>query len=326
MKAAIWTAYGPPEVLVTGELPKPVPKENEILIKVVASTVTAGDCELRRFDIATWIWLPVRLFIGIFKPRIKVLGQEFAGIIEAVGAKVKSYEPGMKVFSTGGVKMGGYGEYVCLPEKHPVAPIPQNLPLKECAAISTGGTNGVHFVRNGEVKAGDKVLINGAGGSIGTISLQLCKHLGAEVSCVDSKSKHEMLTTLGADHVIDYREQDFTTLDAQYDVIIDIVGLNHLNSALNKLRANGHIVLGNPTFTSMIWGLWINKTTNKKAKFSLAGENKEDNLHLVELIEKGIIKIPIDREFDLDQIVEAHHYVESGEKKGNVLVNVFLSD
>lgn len=322
MKAAIWTAYGPPEVMVLGQLPKPKPKPNEVLIKVVASTVTAGDCELRRFDIATWIWLPVRLFMGIFKPRIRSLGQEFSGIIEEVGAGVTQYRPGMEVFSTGGMKMGGYSEYVCLPESHPICERPTNLSLAASAAISTGGTNAVHFLRKGRVSKGDRVLINGAGRSIGTMSLQIAKHLGANVCCIDTKEKHQMLLELGADSVLDYRESDFTQLDEQYDVIIDIVGITKLNSALRRLKSKGRLVLGNPTFTSILWSVWVNAAKDKKATVSLAGENDADNRYLKELIEQGVLMIPIDREYPLEEIVAAHHYVETGAKKGNVIINI----
>ncbi len=322
MKAAIWTAYGPPEVMVLGQLPKPKPKPNEVLIKVVASTVTAGDCELRRFDIATWIWLPVRLFMGIFKPRVKSLGQEFSGIIEAVGEDVSEYKPGMEVFTTGGMKMGGYSEYACLPESHPICERPSNLSLRESAAISTGGTNAVHFLRQGRVSSGDRVLINGAGGSIGTMSLQIARHMGATVCCVDTKAKHQMLLELGADSVLDYRESDFTEGDEQYDVIIDIAGITKLNGALRRLKPKGRLVLGNPTFTSILWSVWVSATSVKKAPVSLAGENDADNRYLKELIEQGVLKVPIDREYPLEEIVAAHHYVETGEKKGNVLVVV----
>lgn len=322
MKAAIWTAYGPPEVLVIGQIPKPVPRANEVLIRVVASTVTAGDCELRRFDIATWIWVPVRLFMGIFKPRIKSLGQEFSGVIEEIGSDVKNYQVSMEIFSTGGMKMGGYSEYVCLPESHPICPKPTNLSLRAAAAISTGGTNAVHFLRKGQVGEGDDVLINGAGGSIGTMSLQIAKHLGAKVTCIDKADKHVMLNSLGADKVIDYQEFDFTVLDEKYDVIIDIAGIAKLNAALSRLKPNGRFVLGNPTFTSIIWSIWANATSNKQLFISLAGENEADNLYLKELIERDVVKIPIDREYPLDEIVGAHHYVETGAKKGNVLVVV----
>lgn len=322
MKAALWTAYGSPEVLVIGQIPKPVPRADEVLIRVVASSVTAGDCELRRFDIATWIWVPVRLFMGIFKPRIKSLGQEFSGVIEEMGADVKNYQVGMEIFSTGGMKMGGYGEYVCLPESHPICPKPSNLSLREAAAISTGGTNAVHFLRNGQVGEGDDVLINGAGGSIGTMSLQIAKNLGAKVTCIDKAEKHAMLNSLGADKVIDYQVSDFTDLHEQYDVIIDIAGISKLNAALSRLKLKGRFVLGNPTFTSIIWSIWANATSNRQLFISLAGENEADNLYLKELIERDAIKIPIDREYPLDEIVAAHHYVETGAKKGNVLVAV----
>ena len=322
MKAAIWTAYGPPEVLVLGEVPKPTPQANEVLIKIVASTVTAGDCELRRFDIATWVWLPVRLFMGIFKPRVKVLGQEFSGIIEEVGAEVTEYKTGMEVFTTAGMKMGGYSEYVCLPESHPISPIPTNISLRESAAISTGGTNAVHFLRKGRIGFGDHVLINGAGGSIGTMSLQIAKHMGATVCCVDRKEKHPMLLELGADGVIDYREADFTQLEDKYDVIIDIAGITKFSATLSCLKPGGRLVLGNPTFSGMLWAAWVSTITDKQVPVALAGENRTDNLYLKELIEEGVLRLPIDREYSLDQIVAAHHYVESGAKKGNVLVEV----
>lgn len=209
MKAVIWTKYGPPEVLQIVELEKPIPQENEVLIRVRAATVFPGDAEIRRFDVPFWaMWLPMRLFLGILKPtRIKVLGQEVAGDIEAVGKDVKRLKPGDKVIGMTGFGFGGYAEYICLSEEMTmkrglVAAKPNNMSYEEAAAIPVGGLNAWHFIRRAKIVDGVKMLINGAGGSIGTFAVQLAKACGAEVTAVDNGPKLEMLRSIGADHVV----------------------------------------------------------------------------------------------------------------------------
>ncbi len=320
MKAAIWTAYGPPEVLKSGELPKPVPLVNEVLIKTVAATVTAGDCELRRFDIANWIWLPVRLFMGIFKPRIKVLGQEFSGRVEAVGEKVSKFKTGDRVLATA-MKMGGYAEYVCIKESGAISLIPDTISFEQAATIPTGGINALHFVRTSKVSTDDQVLIIGAGGSIGTYAIQLCKLRGANVTAMDSGDKLSMLSDIGADHTINYLKTNLRDLHEDYDVIIDIVGSAY-GLCMDLLRPAGRLMIGNPTLTSMIKAIWSPKKTGQKAFFSLADYTQEGFDAILQLLVDEEIEVVMDRSYALDDIVTAHQYVEAGEKKGNVIVKI----
>ncbi|KZS38092.1 hypothetical protein AWE51_18780 [Aquimarina aggregata] len=322
MKAIVWTKYGSPDLLEYADVPKPVPKNNEILIKIKAATVTAGDCELRRFDIAPWIWLPVRLYMGILKPRICVLGQEFSGEIEYVGKNVTQFNKGDKIFASAGMGMGAYAQYKCLPETNTIGFIPNNMNFEEAATIATGGINGLHFLRKANVEKGHNILINGAGGSIGTYALQIAKSLGAQVTCVDRANKLEMLSTIGADYVIDYKNEDFTKNDKKYDAIIDVVGTSSFKRSLKSLNKNGRYILGNPRFWGMMKGILNNLKSNKKVIFQLANESKKDLAYLTNLIEAGKIKSIIDKRFSLEQVPDAHKYVEAGYKKGNVVISI----
>lgn len=320
MKAVIWTKYGAPGVLEVRELPEPAPKSNEVLINVRATTVTAGDCEVRSFTFPALFWLPMRLFLGLVRPRIKILGQELAGEVVAVGEKVTEFKPGDRVLAATMMRFGAYAEFVCLPESYPVVKIPNTLPFEEAATIPTGGLNGLHFIQHPEVAAGDQVLINGAGGSIGTYALQIAKHLGATVTCVDSGPKLDMLRELGADHVIDYTREDFTQQGQSYDVIVDVVGKAGFADCIRLLNAGGRLVLGNPTFTGMIRGLWVSKTSNKKVRFKLAGYEKSKLRALAQQVANGTLKAVIDRTFTLEDMQAAHTYVESSSKKGNLVI------
>ena len=318
----VWTKYGPPEVLQYRDLEKPLPRDNELLIKTWAATVTAGDCELRRFDIANWIWLPVRLFMGIFKPKIKVLGQEFAGEVVAVGKSVKEFQPGDAIFVEGGMKMGGYAQYCCISQNRTMALKPNNMSYAEAATIPTGGSNALHFLRVGKVRQGVRVLINGAGGSIGTYAVQIAKSYGAHITCVDSARKLEMLLSIGADEVIDYAEIDFTKSGKTYDVILDIIGSSPYSRSVGCLKENGRYILGNPRIGGMLRALWTNMTSGKKVIFSMAEAKRTDFLYLKKLIEQGKLKAVIDKTYPLQELVAAHHYVEKGLKLGNVIISI----
>ena len=322
MKAMIWTRYGPPEVLTPGEVEKPVHGENEILVKVHAATVTAGDCEMRRFDLPGFIWLPARIYMGIFKPRIRILGQELAGEVVSAGKNVKDFRKGDQIFVETGMSLGAYAEFICLSADKVMAHKPPNVTCEEAATIPTGGTNALHFVRKAEIGAGKRLLINGAGGSIGTCALQIARSLGAGVTCVDSTAKLEMLLELGADHVIDYTKEDFTKRGEKYDAIIDVIGTSPSSGALRSLKEDGRYILGNPRLFGMVRGLWVSLTTGKKVVSELASASREDFAYLKELIESGKLKAVIDRRYPLEQLVEAHHYVEAGHKKGNVIIDI----
>lgn len=323
MKAIIWTRYGPPEVLQLQEVEKPIPKDNEVLIKIHATTVTAGDCEARSFKFPSLFWLPLRIVFGLTKPSRKpILGQELAGEIEAVGKDVTQFKKGDPVFAATLLRFGAYAEYVCLPETHPMALKPANITYEEAATIPTGGFNGLHFLRKANVQSGEKVLINGAGGSIGTYAVQIAKSLGAEVTCVDSASKLEMLRAIGADHLIDYTREDFTQSGQGYDVIIDVVGKSSFSDSVRALTQNGRYVLGNPSLAGMIRALWTSMTSDKRVIFEVASYRPEDIAFLKELLEAGKIKVVIDKCYSLEQTAEAHSYVEKGHKNGNVVITV----
>jgi NADPH:quinone reductase-like Zn-dependent oxidoreductase len=326
MKAVIWTKYGPPEVLQLHEVAKPIPKVNEILVRVRATTVTAGDCEMRRVKIPFMFRLAMRIYNGLLKPqRITILGQELAGEIESVGKDVKLFKKGDQVFATTGFGFGAYAEYKCLPEvpKFGVLAIkPVNMTYEEAASVPTGGLEALHFLREGNVQSGQKVLIIGAGGSIGTFAVQIARHFGAQVTGVDKGEKLGMLRSIGADHVIDYSREDFTINGETYDVILDVMGKGSFSGCINSLTQNGRYLIGNPGLTQMARGQWTSMRTSKKVLFGAAIQKTEDLLFLKDLIEAGKIKSVIDRCYPLDVTAEAHRYVETGQKKGNVVITV----
>ena len=322
MKAIVCTHYGPPEVLQLIEVEKPTPKDHEVLIRIDATTVTAGDCEMRSFKIPLFIWLPLRLYMGLSKPRKKILGQELAGEIEAVGKDVKRFRKGDQVFAATGFRFGAYTEYICLPEEGMLALKPANVTYEEAAAVPVGGLEALHFLRQGHIQSGQKVLIHGAGGSIGTFAVQLAKSYGAEVTGVDSTGKLDMLRSIGADQVIDYTQADFTKSGETYDVIFDVVGKSSFSRSIRSLKTNGRYLLANAGLSQMVRGRWTSMISSKKVIVGAASEKTEDLNFLKELIEAGKIKSVIDRRYPLEQTAEAHRYIDTGHKKGNVVITV----
>ena len=326
MKAIVWTKYGSPDVLQLKEIAKPTLKANEVLIKIYATTVTAGDCEARNLKMPILIRLPMRMYVGLRKPkRITILGQEFAGEIEAIGKDVKRFRAGDQVFGTTGLGFGAYAEYVCLPEKSAMGVLatkPANVTYEEAAAVPTGGLEALHFIREGNIQRGEKVLIIGAGGSIGTFAVQLARYFGAEVTGVDSSGKLNMLRSIGADHVIDYTQEDITKRAETYDVIFDVMGKSSFSGSVRSLKQNGRYLLGNAGLPQMVRGRWISIISSKKVIIGAANQKNEDLLFLKALIEAGKIKSVIDRSYPLEQIAEAHKYVEAGHKKGNVAITI----
>jgi NADPH:quinone reductase-like Zn-dependent oxidoreductase len=326
MKAVVTTKYGPPEVLQLQEVEKPSPKDNELLIKIYATTVTAGDCEMRSLDLPLGYQLMLRLGFGITGPRSKIPGTELAGEIEATGKDVKQFEVGDQVFGSAGLGLGANAEYICLPEnpgemEGGVAIKPANMTYEEAATVPFGGRDSLHFLRLGNIQSGQKILINGAGGSIGTFAIQLAKHYGAEVTAVDSTAKLDMLRSLGADHVVDYTQEDFTESGEVYDVIFDVVGKISFSRSAKVIAQNGTYLLANPV-SQMAPALWTRMTSNKKVLMQTASGTIADLVFLRELIEAGKLRTVIDRTFPLEQIVEAHKYVERGGKLGNVVITV----
>lgn len=322
MKAITWPKYGSVEVLKYEEVEKPVPKDDEVLIKVIASTVTAGDCELRRFEISPLFWLPVRLYVGIFNPKKSGLGQELSGEIEAVGKDVTRFKVGDQVFAATGPPTGSYAQYLCLKGKGPIALKPINMTFEEAATIPTGGLNALYFLKKGKIQPGEKVLINGAGGSIGTYSVQLAKSYGAEVTVVDSADKLDMLSSIGADHVIDYTKEDFTQNGEKYHVIFDVVGKSDYSDSIKSLKPNGRYLLAHPRVWSMLRSLWTSWTSSKIVMTGLASQREQDLQELKELVEAGKLKSVIDRRYPLAEMAAAHLYVETDAKAGNVVINL----
>jgi NADPH:quinone reductase-like Zn-dependent oxidoreductase len=252
MKAIVRTKYGPPDVLQLREVEKPTPQKDEVLIRIVATTVTAGDCEMRSLKVPLGMQLMLRMGFGFRGPRNKKTGSEVAGEIEAIGKDVKQFKEGDQVFGAAGMGFGANAEYICLPEKPRegelsggVAIKPANMTYEEAACVPFGGRDSLHFLRKGNIQSGQKILINGAGGSIGTYAIQLAKHYGAEVTAVDSTAKLEMLRSIGADHVVDYTQEDFTKSGEIYDVIFDVVGKISLSHSKGSIKQNGTYLLAN---------------------------------------------------------------------------------
>lgn len=327
MKAVLWTKYGPPELLKLGELDKPVPNDDELLIRVRAATVTPGDCEIRRFEMHVLFWLPLRIYFGLFKPKRPVLGMELSGVVESVGENVKDFKEGDEVISDTGIRFGAYAQYIGLKRSYTMVKKPSNVSHEEAATIPTAGLNALHYIRKGNIQSGDKVLIKGASGCFGTYAVQLAKMQGAEVTGIDSTDKLSILTDLGADHVIDYTKEDFTKSDEKYDMIFDVVGKSSIAAGMKCLRNGGRYVLATPWVTRVIQGKWSalkSRLTGTKKKFiyALAKYKEEDLEYLKDLVEADKLKPVIDRIFPLEEMVEAHKYVEQGSKKGNVAISI----
>jgi 2-desacetyl-2-hydroxyethyl bacteriochlorophyllide A dehydrogenase len=323
MKAIVWTEYGPPDVLQLREVEKPVPKAGEVLVKIYATTVTAGDYELRSLRGPALFRLPMRIFAGFSKPtRIKILGQELAGEIEAAGKDVTRFRPGDQVFAWTGLRLGAYAQFACLPEDGVLAIKPSNMTYEEAAVLPVGGLEAVHFMKKANIQGGEKVLINGAGGSIGTFAVQLARYFGAEVTAVDSTEKLELLRSIGAARLIDYTREDFTRRGETYDVIFDVIGKSSFSRSIAVLKPNGRYLLGNPGLSQMVRGRWATPGNGKKVILWEGNRNPEDLVFLKQLIEAGKIKAIIDKRFPLEQTAEAHRYVETGHKKGNVVIIV----
>ncbi len=302
MKAIVYTAYGAPDVLQLKEVEKPIPRDNEVLVKVLAATVSSGDVRMRSFTVPRGQWLFARLYLGLRKPRRAILGMELAGEIETVGKDVTFFKVGDPVFaSTFYSDFGAYAQYKCLPENGPVALKPANMSFEEAASVPSGGITALLMLRKLNIRDGQKVLIYGASGSVGTFAVQLARHFGAEVTGVCSTANLDMVRTLGAGNVIDYTKEDVSQEGETYDIVLDAVGKLPPSQAKQCLKKKGSYINVN----------------------RVSGTFKADELiFLKELIEEGKIRTVIDRSYPLEQIVEAHRYVDQGHKKGNVVITV----
>ncbi len=319
MRAIVFSEYGPPDVLKLRDVSKPVPKDNEILIKVFATSVTSGDCRMRKADP-----FAARFFMGLFRPKkVTILGNELAGEIEAAGKNVKSLKPGDRVFGQAGMKFGTYAEYICLPEDGALAIMPSNLTFEEAAVIPFGGNTALDFLRRGNIRTGQKVLIYGASGSVGTAAIQLAKYFGAEVTGVCSSSNADLVKSLGADRVIDYTVEDFSRGGKKYDIIFDTNGNSPFTDCVRSLNQNGiYLRVVHMTLLPVARGFLTSMSGSKKVIGGLATEKAENLIFLRGLIEAGRYKPVIDRAYPIDRIAEAHTYVDKGHKKGNVVITV----
>lgn len=323
MKAIVHTNYGAPDVLQVKDVEKPKPKDDEVLIRVHAAEATKADCEMRSFKFPVkWFWLPLRIMIGITKPKRQVLGGYFAGEVESVGRDVSEFKKGDQVFGSTGLRMGAYGDFVCLPASYTIVPKPNNMSFEEAAAVPLGGLNALHFMRRAKIQDGHKVLVNGAGGSIGTFGVQIAKAMGAEVTAVDSTIKEEMLRRIGADHFCDYTKEDFTKSGQTYDVIFDMVARSSYSGCVKSLNPKGRYLIGNPRIFDMLRSILTSTFTEKTAIFAFAGEKKEELHALKKMIEEGKIRSIVDKIYPVEQAAEAHRRVETEQRLGIVVISL----
>lgn len=322
MKAVIYEKYGLPEVLHVGEVTKPTSNSGEILIRVFAAEATKADCEMRSFNFPVkWFWLPLRIALGVRKPKNEILGCYFSGEIESIGDKVTEFKEGDQVFGSAGLSMGAYGEYMCLSENSTVITKPKNMSFADAAAVPLGGLNALHYLRRAKIQPREKVLINGAGGSIGLFAVQIAKAMGAEVTAVDSGIKQVMLRDLGADHFIDYNETDFTKGSQKYDVILSMVAGNSYSGCVNALNSGGRYLMANPKLAYMFRSVFTTRFTDKTVLFAFAGEKKEELHSLKEMIESNQIKSVIDKIYSYSQAADAHRRVETEQRIGSVVIS-----
>jgi NADPH:quinone reductase-like Zn-dependent oxidoreductase len=330
MKAIVVPKYGPPEVLQLKEVEKPSPKDNEVLIRVYATPVNYGDITARNFgniplgefNMPMPLMLPARIAFGFRKPKKPILGSELAGKIEAIGKDVTKFRKGDQVFAYCGMNMGANAEYLCMPEHGSVAIKPANMTYEEASAVPYGGIMALNLLKKVNIKRGQKVLINGASGGIGSMALQLAKYYGAEVTGVCSSPRLALIRSLGADKVIDYTKEDFTNKGERYDLIFDILGRSSFSRCKGSLTPNGRYLLASFKMRQLFQMLWTSIIGSKKVICAFASEKPGDLDFLRELVEAGKIKTVIDRCYPLEQTAEAHRYVEKGLKKGNVVINI----
>lgn len=317
MKAAIYNQYGGPEVVSIKEIEKPIPSENEALVKVKASTLTLGDSVMRKGEP-----FASRFVAGLTKPKNPILGHEFSGEVVEIGKSISRYKVGDVILGSLGMKSGSHAEYITISEKENTVKLPEGIDPKDAAAISVGGMTAMFFLKKGEIKKGQKVLINGASGSIGTYAVQLAKYFGAEVTAVSSAGNRQLVNSIGADHFVDYRTIDFTKGDQKFDLIFDAVGKLNFSKGSKVLNDEGYFVTTAVKASTIFQMVQSNLSGKKKMFAGIIKENQEDLELIVKLISEGTIRAVIDRTYDLENIDQAHEYVDAGHKKGNVIISL----
>lgn len=322
MKAMVYEKYGPPDVLQLQDIPKPVPKDDELLVKVHAAAVTMGDCEIRSGKMDSFIWVVIRIMFGLFKPKYQILGQELAGEVEAVGADVACFKPGDKVFACTDQKMGADAEYISLSLDRAIAKKPEKLSYAEAASTPVGWTNALHFLKLAALKKGEKVLVVGGSGLIGIYAIQFARYLGAEVTAVGNHKSLELMKSLGATHVMDYEQEDYWKNGETYDVVFEAVGKSPFRKAFKSTAKNGRLIIANPQMNQLLRAFFINKFTSKQVVWQFASDTSADLDYLCTLIRIGEIQTVIDRRYKLEDLVEAHKYIETGLKTGGVVLDV----
>ncbi len=326
MKAVLHTRFGPPDELKVKEIEKPVPKDNEVLIKIHATTVTTSDCNLRNLTFVPGPFrVPARLFMmGVFRPRIKILGMDLAGEVESVGREVTRFRPGDRVFGTPEPAYGGaHAEYICIPEAGNIVPLPAGISWEDAAPVSVTGITALYFIRDlGEVREGDKILIIGASGGIGTWAVQLAKYYGAEVTGVCSTPNLDLVKSLGADRVIDYTKEDYTGTGEKYDIVFDIPGKSSYSRCRDLLSEKGIFLANQIEFPELMRILWSGITGSRRVRGGMAVPSQDDLSFMMELIHRGTLKTVIGKTYPFKDIPEAFRYVETGHKRGNVVITV----
>jgi NADPH:quinone reductase-like Zn-dependent oxidoreductase len=323
MRAITYARYGPPEVLHLAALDPPVPKDDEVLIRVRAVEATKADCEMRSFKFSVrWFWLPLRLALGVRRPRRRILGAYFAGEIAAVGKDVADFEVGDQVFGTSGLRLGAYGEFMAVPARATIVEKPANMSFTAAAAVPMGGLNALHFMRLANIRPSERVLILGAGGSIGAHAVQIAKAMGAHVTGVDRETKAEFLRRLGADHVVDYTREDALATAGRYDVVFDMVPGSSLTAAIRALRPGGRYLSGNPRLSILIRAPFVRRFTSKTATCAFARETRDELLALKAMIEEGAITSIVDRVVPMTAAAEAHRLVESETRRGAIVIAI----
>lgn len=320
MKTIVYENYGPPDVLELKEVDKPAPKKNEVLIKILATTVTSADCRVRSLNVPAGFGLMTRFVFGVRKPRRKVLGMELSGVIVSIGSNVTKFNVGDEVFAMSGINMGCYAQFKCMPESGCIVLKPANLSYEDAAALSFGGTTAIDFIRRAKLQSGEHVLVNGASGSVGSAFVQLAKYFGAHVTAVCSTANIELVKSLGALHVIDYTKEDFTKNGCVYDLIVDTVGTTPLARIHHSLKSGGRMLMVAAGLPELMHALWLSVRHQFNVIAGPASEREEDLGTLAELAKVGNFKPVIDRTYPFLEMQDAHRYVEQGHKKGNVVI------